>query len=89
MMSLLLMGVSKDFHQYVSTSISASTFSGRIVLFDYLTSTGSMVYNPEAIKIDHAIDIFLRNGTLLDLKVANILSKILKTVTVMSQICLV
>ena len=50
----------------VTVPILADHFSGKIVLTDYLTSTGSKVYEPNNIKLEEPVIVTVNNG-----KIAN------------------
>ena len=49
----------------VHAPILASNFSGKVVLANYLTPTGSKVYMPESIKLDKPITANLDFGKIL------------------------
>ena len=50
----------------VPTPILAKTFSGEVILSGYLTSTGSKVYEPISLKIEHPITAKIVNGKIID-----------------------
>jgi hypothetical protein len=52
----------KRFPMVVPMPISASTFSGKVVIANYLTSTGSKVYEPASLKLKKPVIAYLDNG---------------------------
>ena len=52
----------------VPKPVNAKSFSGKVVLNNYLTSTGSRVYTPNFIKINGEITIYIENGSITDIQ---------------------
>ena len=52
----------------VPKPVEAKPFSGRIVLNNYLTSTGSRVYTPNFLRIDNELTITIDNGSITDVQ---------------------
>ena len=52
----------------VSKPIDAKPFSGKVVLNNYLTSTGSRVYSPNFLRIDNEVTINIDNGSITDVQ---------------------
>ena len=52
----------------VPKPVDAKSFSGKVVLNNYLTSTGSRVYTPNFIKINDEITIYIENGSITDIQ---------------------
>ena len=51
----------------VTKPVAARSFSGQVVLNNYLTSTGSRVYKPNFIKIKSEATILIENGKITDI----------------------
>lgn len=52
----------------VTKPIDAKPFSGKVVLNNYLTSTGSRVYTPNFLRIDNEVTITIDNGSITDVQ---------------------
>ena len=52
----------------VPKPIGAKPFSGKVVLNNYLTSTGSRFYKPNFIKIGNQVAIHIENGSIADIQ---------------------
>ena len=52
----------------VPKPIDAKPFSGKVVLNNYLTSTGSRFYKPNFIKINSKVTIHIENGRIADIQ---------------------
>ena len=57
----------KRFPMLVPMPILTSSFNGKVLLANYLTSTGSEVYTPNFLKLSGLLSVVISNGQIIDL----------------------